>query len=116
MKIKVQSSVLVNRRFPGHEAVTCGAPMPWLVPSYLWLIPNGHYFPNIVNEAHQLEPVCGREHISFWYETGASERAVQPLSVVTFVRVCLADALGRLEGVEGVGEVHVGIGLVHQLV
>lgn len=59
VKIKVQSSVLVNRRFPGHEAVTCGTLMPWLVPSYLWLIPNGHYFPNIVNEAHQLEPVCG---------------------------------------------------------
>lgn len=36
--------------------------------------------------------------------------------MVTFVRVCLADALGRLEGVEGIGEVHVGIGLVHQLV
>lgn len=62
VKINVQSSVLVKRRFPGHDAVICGARMPWLVPSYLWLIPNGHYFPNIVNETHQLEPVCGGKH------------------------------------------------------
>lgn len=34
----------------------------------------------------------------------------------TFVWVCLADALSSLEGMEGVGEVHVRIGLVHQLV
>lgn len=38
------------------------------------------------------------------------------LANATFVRVCLADALSSLEGVEGVGEVDVGIGLVHQLV
>lgn len=38
------------------------------------------------------------------------------LASATFVRVCLADALSGLEGVEGVGEVDVGIGLVHQLV
>lgn len=34
----------------------------------------------------------------------------------TFVRVRLANPLGRLEGMEGVGKVHVRIGLIHQLV
>lgn len=34
----------------------------------------------------------------------------------TFVWMFFADALGSLEGVEGVGEVHVGIGLIHQLI
>lgn len=34
----------------------------------------------------------------------------------TFVRMGLADALSSLEGVKGVGEIHIRIRLVHQLV
>lgn len=51
--------------------------------------------------------------------TGQREQQQQqrPLWVLpAFVGVRLPDALGRLEGVEGVGEVHVRVGLVHQLV
>lgn len=34
---------------------------PWwsqFVPSYLGLVPNSHYLPHIVNQTHQMEPVC----------------------------------------------------------
>lgn len=55
------------------------------------------------------------EYRSCHYHTCTSAHVC--LSVdCTFVRVRLADPFGRLEGMEGVGEVHIRIGLIHQLV
>ena len=67
-----------------------------------------------MNESHQLEPVCAKNRV--YIVIKPVYFTVQPVSMVTFVWVSLADALGRLEGVEEVGEVHIGIRLIHQLV
>lgn len=56
----------------------------------LRLVPQSHDFAHIMDEADELEPV--------------------------FVGVVSADSLCGLEGVEGVGEVHVRVGLIHQLI
>ena len=56
----------------------------------LGLSPQGHQLPRVVHKPGHLQPLL--------------------------VRVVLADALRRLEGVEGVGQVDVRVALVHQVV
>lgn len=75
------------------------------------IFPTSWIRPTNWNQSAQRQWIMIR--FTEWFSVSS---AAAPLANATFVRVCLADALSSLEGVEGVGEVDVGIGLIHQLV
>lgn len=86
-------------------------PLTWGSSQRAMIFPTSWIRPTNWNQSVQ------RQWTMIWFtEWFSMSSAAALLANATFVRVCLADALSSLEGVEGVGEVDVGIGFIYQLV